>query len=107
MSYKAAIFVCIDDQLRDAKSLLLNQNHIVSNPIDIEEFEKLNVAIGHGPILKWAIYILVIVVFLFALTVYLVWRTQTSTPNYAIKGTSLGTFHSSFTSGASVPYFGC
>ncbi len=29
------------------------------------------------------------------------------THNYAIKGTAVGTLHSSFTSGASVPYFGC
>ena len=29
------------------------------------------------------------------------------TANYAIKGTAVGTLFQSFTSGASVPYFGC
>jgi hypothetical protein len=108
MPHKEAIFVCIDSQLSDAKSLLLNRDHIVSNPVDIEEFEKLNEAIGHGPILKRASIILVIVFFLFALTVLIIWLTEKATPNYAIKGTSVETLDSSeLSSGASVPYLGC
>jgi cytochrome b subunit of formate dehydrogenase len=107
MSYKAAIFVCIDHQLNDAKLLLANPNHVVSDPVDIEEFDKLNVSIGHGAILKWALWGLVVVLLLFAVTVYVVWRTQTPKPNYAIKATSVERLVSSFASGASAPYFGC
>jgi hypothetical protein len=108
MSYKAAIFVCIDQQFSDAKLLLANQDHVVSDPVDVEEFEKLNASIGHGPILKWAIWVLVAVLILFALTVYVLWRSHTPTPNYALKGTSVETLDSSEpSSGASVPYLGC
>jgi hypothetical protein len=73
-SYQLALFVYLDQHYDDACKLMLDKNHKVENPVDVEEFEKLMEKQDHSLILKWSIIILAIVVIVFSFVAYLIYK---------------------------------
>ena len=69
--YQLAIFVCIDEQFDDAVAVLANREHVVSNPVDVAEFERQSRTTGLSFLAKWSTITLLLVLAIFAIFVFL------------------------------------
>jgi hypothetical protein len=65
------VFVCLNDQLKDAAQLLANPGHIPSYSVDVARFERAAYSRNMDVIGGWATLTAVAVALLFALIVYL------------------------------------
>jgi hypothetical protein len=56
--YRGPLFVCINDQYEDALAVLKNPGHIVSQPVNVEEFERATQTQGLSTVLMGGIALL-------------------------------------------------
>jgi hypothetical protein len=54
------LFVCINQQFEDALAVLKDPNHVVAEPVDVEEFDRAAQTQGLDTILRWGLAILVV-----------------------------------------------
>lgn len=64
-AYRVAVFVCLDQQYPDALALMSDPDHVVANPVDVKEYDRLAEAMGHAKVLKGALIALAIAVLVF------------------------------------------
>jgi hypothetical protein len=60
--YRGVLFVCINQQFEDAVAVLKNPNHVVAEPVDVEEFNRAAQTQGLGAILWSGLAILAVLV---------------------------------------------
>ena len=70
---KYAIHIMLDEQLADAKKLLLDPNHVVQNPVDLSEFDdESNKQVANKKIISVMLLILLAIVASVFLVFYII-----------------------------------
>ena len=65
------IFVCINEQVNDARALLNNPEHIPAHPVDVDAFAHLASTSTFPTILRWSLGALLVVGLLFSIAIFL------------------------------------
>lgn len=72
-----AVYVCIESQYEDARKLLADRDHKVSDPIDVVQFNRYIDAQDHSILLKWSVVTFFVVVCALALLLAILTRWDT------------------------------
>ena len=68
------IWVCVDSQVEDARSLLRDPNHIVCEPLDVAQYDLQFEAFDHSKLLRDTLRVLVVVAVLMGGVFFVVYK---------------------------------